>query len=109
MYGLLQRDLDHLRQTLAAFPQVEQALLFGSRALGNFKKGSDIDLVLAGSELKSALVVQISRKLNEEVPIPYFVDVIDLKAIKNKKLQEHIEQHGVVIYQREDVDSGQSQ
>lgn len=104
MHGLLQRDLDYLRQTLTAFPQVEQPLLFGSRTLGNYKKDSDIDLVVAGPELESALVVQISSKLNEEVPIPYFVDVIDLKAIKNKRLQEHIEQHRVVIYQREDVD-----
>lgn len=100
MYRLLQHDLDYLRQTLAAFPQVEQALLFESRALGNYKKGSDIDLVLAGPERESAMVVQISSKLNEEMPIPYFVDVIDVKAIKNKKLQEHIEQHRVAIYQR---------
>lgn len=84
MYGLLQRDLDYLRQTLAVFTQVKQALLFGSRAVRSYKKGSDIDMVLGGRELGSALVVQISSKLNEEVPIPYFVDVIDLRAIKNK-------------------------
>lgn len=100
MYGLLQRDIDYILKTLEAFPEVKKAALFGSRALGNYKKGSDIDLSLFGAEIDHDLVIQINSKLNEEVPIPYFVDVVDFKSIRNKKLQEHIERQGIIIYEK---------
>lgn len=46
--GLTDKDLKEITGILARFPQIKEALIFGSRALGNYKKGSDIDLVLKG-------------------------------------------------------------
>lgn len=51
MYGLKERDLHYIRQALEKFPEIDEAILFGSRALGNFKKGSDIDLAIVGESI----------------------------------------------------------
>ena len=45
-FGLKDITIQKIQQVLAAFPQVEEAILYGSRAKGNYKDGSDIDLTL---------------------------------------------------------------
>lgn len=47
MYGLLDKDINYIINTLIRFPEVEKAIIFGSRAMGNYKKGSNIDLAIA--------------------------------------------------------------
>ena len=40
-FGLEQRDIDNIQNALVQFPEIEQALIFGSRAKGNSKPGSN--------------------------------------------------------------------
>ena len=87
MYGLSQRELDIITQTLKRL-HTQEAILFGSRAKGTFKKGSDIDLAIVGDEKK------VSYFLNEEINLPYFFDIINLHKITNKNLLEHIDRVG---------------
>lgn len=44
-FGLKSSDLDYIINTIKKFPQIKKAVIFGSRAKGNFKPGSDIDIV----------------------------------------------------------------
>lgn len=46
--GLPPQAVESIRQVLGRFPGIEQAVLYGSRAKGNFRTGSDIDLTLKG-------------------------------------------------------------
>ena len=49
MYGISQNALDKIKSVLFSIEGVEQAILYGSRAKGNFKEGSDIDLTVKGN------------------------------------------------------------
>jgi uncharacterized protein len=93
-FGLSRRMIELLTGALARFPQIKEARIFGSRAMGNFKNGSDIDLALFGSELDETTVRRLSTLLNEELPIPHHVDVVWYEACENEELKAHIREHG---------------
>lgn len=101
MYGLLNRDIAYIIQAFKEIPEIETAILFGSRAMNNFKPGSDIDLAISGSRLTRDHAIKASGRLNEELPIPYFIDLFLLPDIKNKKLTDHINRIGICIYNRQ--------
>ena len=94
--GLKKEEQKIIINVLKKFPGVEQALIFGSRALGNFKPGSDVDLVLKGKV--EEIYLDIKSILNEETMLPYNFDVLVYKNIRNKKLKDHINNYGKVIY-----------
>jgi predicted nucleotidyltransferase len=96
--GLSEKDTRIILQTIEKFPEIEQAVLFGSRAKGNYKKGSDVDIVLRGYEITPHIVSRIKYILNEEVPLPWFFDVLHYDNLKNEELKEHIDRVGMVFY-----------
>jgi len=104
-FGLSDKTLAAIWQILAACPAVEKAILYGSRAKGNYRPGSDIDLTLVGEKLDSRTLGQIAASL-EESPIPYQVDLSLWKQLDHAKLRAHIERVGVVFYQRGSGDAG---
>lgn len=99
-FGLLKRDLEFIFEAVLKFPEIEKAIIFGSRAMGNYKKGSDIDLAIVGDQITDQTKTRLSSILNQELPIPYFIDVVDYKSITNKDLVNHIDTEGKVIYKR---------
>jgi predicted nucleotidyltransferase len=105
-HGIYNRSFQIIYERLRKEPEIEKAVLFGSRAMGNAKKGSDIDIAIFGKDINQELIDKISTKLNQEEPIPYFIDIIDYKTINNEKLKQHIDEHGVTIF--EQVSSGSS-
>jgi len=100
MYGLLNKDIDYIRDGLSKFPQIEKAKIFGSRAMGNYKKGSDIDLAIIGSEVTEDILYELYDYLNEVYPIPYFFDILHYDDISNENLKKHIDNFGKIIYER---------
>ena len=80
------------------FPQVEQAILYGSRAMGTFKPGSDIDITLLGQELTQDLIWKIAQAL-EDTLLPYVIDLSLFDTLDNTELIEHISRVGIVFYQ----------
>jgi len=64
MYGLLIRDEKNIKEALSKFDEIEEAILFGRRSMGNYKAGSDVDLALKGP-LEPDLIIQVSESLNE--------------------------------------------
>ena len=99
-HGLLSRDLNYIIQALKQFPEIETALLFGSRAKGNYKPGSDVDLAIKGGEITHTTISRLAFLLNEEYPLPYFFDVVHYKTLSNRNLAEHIDRVGEIIYTR---------
>lgn len=98
MFGLLDRDLNYIMSAFRQYPEVEAVIVFGSRALGNFKTGSDVDLAVKGRGVDQALIRRLSFELNEVCPLPYFFDVVNYDEITNPGLREHIDQFGKAIY-----------
>lgn len=98
-FGLSPTTLQTIRHILAEVPAVKKAVLYGSRAKGTYRPGSDIDLTLFGDALDLDTLGQIATRL-EESPIPYQVDLSIYGLIEHAGLREHIERAGKVFYQR---------
>ena len=96
-FGLPPSTVDTIRQILADVPAVEKAVIYGSRATGNYRPGSDIDLTLFGDALDLDTLGQIATRLDES-PIPYQVDLPNFKLIEHEGLREHIERAGQLFY-----------
>ena len=99
-YGLLDRDISNLLNTFEKFEEVEKAVIFGSRAMGNYKESSDIDLAIFGKNVSSEALSEIDSLLNEELPIPFFIDIVYFETITNNELKEHIQTEGKIIYKK---------
>ena len=98
-FGLSGDTWLQIRQTLAQYPQIEQAILYGSRAKGDYKPGSDIDLTLKGAQLDMGLLGDIEQSL-DDLLLPYEIDLSLYAQLNHAELTEHIARVGHVIYQR---------
>jgi uncharacterized protein len=96
MYGLKNEIVGQIKVTFQNFPQVRQAILYGSRAKGTFHNGSDIDITLKGDNLDLQLLAKISLAL-DDLFLPYTFDLSIFQHIDNQDLLSHIERVGVVI------------
>ncbi len=90
MFGLTEKELQELKQIIGN-NHIEKAIIFGSRAKGNFLPGSDVDIAVIGNERK------LSDALNEESHLVYYFDVVNLEKIENENLKEHIKRVGKEI------------
>ncbi len=96
--GLKDGDLETIAAILKKYPQIEQALIFGSRIKGNYRAGSDIDIVLKGNV--HDIITEIGFLLNEDSLLPYKFDILDYSSISNTNLLDHINRVGVVFYEK---------
>ncbi|MEL6603176.1 MAG: nucleotidyltransferase domain-containing protein [Cyanobacteria bacterium J06614_10] len=98
-HGLMARDLRHIREAVAEIKEIEQVVLFGSRAKGTHYRGSDVDLSISGRGVTYDTVLKLSRSLNEERPLPYYFDILDYNSLKaDEPIRAHIDRVGVVLF-----------
>ncbi len=97
-FGIFDRSYQLILNALSAYPDIKSACIFGSRAKGNYKQGSDIDIALKGENLDLKILTKLSDELNEELPIPYQIDLLIYQQITNHHLKIHIDSCGVPIY-----------
>ena len=95
-FGLKEHYLDEIRQVLAKTPEIERAVIFGSRAKGSYRRGSDVDIALFG-DLNLDQIGHITHQLNEETRIPLFFDVVDYNTLTNSALKDHIDRIGKTL------------
>lgn len=100
MCGLLNRDIEYRLKALSMFPQIEKAIIFGSRAMGNYKNESDVDIAVVGESIDNSILYKLDGYLNEVYPLPYFFDIIHYERISNENLIKHIDKEGKVIYSK---------
>ena len=99
-YELSAQTLQKIRDVFMRYPQVEEAVLYGSRARGDYKNGSDIDLMLRGdSELTHTLPSRIANDLDDQL-LPYTIDLSIFKNINNLDMVEQIQRFGVIFYKK---------
>jgi len=97
-FGLTQNTISTLNDYFKNVPEIEKVKIYGSRALGTYRKGSDIDFALYG-KLNSNLITKISCEI-DELPTPYMFDITDYNTIRNEKLKSHIDNFGKVFYEK---------
>lgn len=100
MYGLLDYDIEYILKAMNQFKEIDTAILFGSRAMGNYKKGSDIDIAVCGEKITDSVILRLNDLLNEVYPLPYFFDVLHYEEISNPNLIQHIDSEGKILYIR---------
>ncbi|GAA4434600.1 nucleotidyltransferase domain-containing protein [Ravibacter arvi] len=100
-YGLSENSIKAIHAVLAQNSNIETAVLYGSRAKGNYREGSDIDLALIGDQLDLSQMLRIAAML-DDLMIPYKVDVALLHQINNAELKDHILRRGVVFYRKKE-------
>ena len=98
-FGLDADDRKAILSILAAHPEVESALVYGSRARGNFKQGSDIDMVLTGKNLTDQVLLDVCAEFRDS-NVPYMVDIIAEHDIQDENLKREIEVTGQVFYRQ---------
>jgi predicted nucleotidyltransferase len=98
--GLDSQTIQKLRQIFANYPSVRQAKLYGSRAKGTHQAHSDIDLVVLGDGLDRFVIANLLLDL-DDTDIPFLIDLQNYSELRNRRLIEHIDRVGVVIYQRD--------
>ena len=98
-HGLTISTIAAIQGAFASHPRVEKAVLYGSRAKGNYKNGSDIDLTLFGEGLGYPEMMDISMEL-DDLLLPYMIDLSIFEKLDHAELREHIERVGQVFYHR---------
>ena len=97
--GLPEPVIQKIRTVFAHYPQVEKAILYGSRAKGTYKNGSDIDLTLRGeADLTLNVLCKIANDL-DDLFLPYTIDLSIFHDISDPDLVGHIQRVGVTVYE----------
>lgn len=97
-YGLSDATLEEILAVFRENIQVEDVILFGSRAKGSYRPGSDIDLAVKGKGLTFQEFVKLLVKL-DELELIYKIDAVNYQTIKNQELLDHISRVGVRLLQ----------
>lgn len=98
-YGLSDIVIEKIKKIFQSEPKVGTVILFGSRAKGNFKPGSDIDFALKGEKISFDDLLSLSVRL-DELNLPNNIDLIDYLSLNDKDVIEHIDRIGIVFYEK---------
>ena len=99
-YGLSAQTVQKIHEVFVRYPQVEEAVLYGSRARGDYKNGSDIDLTLrGGNALTHTVLSRIANDLDDQL-LPYTIDLSIFENIRNPEMVEQIKRVGVAFYKK---------
>src|SRR5437879_5307626 len=98
-HGLSPDTVARIKSVLGRFPEVEKAVLYGSRANGNYRNGSDIDLTLFGDGLTENVVSRIYWAL-DDLLLPYKIDLSLFSGLKHPALIDHIRRVGIPLFER---------
>lgn len=96
MIGLTPKELETLKNVFKKFDNINEVILFGSRALGTHKPASDIDLAIKGNVDINTLS-KLKYILEEDTNLPYFFDVVIYDSLDNIELKRHIDEFGEII------------
>ena len=99
-YGLPELQYDQIVKVFAAHKEVDEVILYGSRAKGTQKPYSDVDITILGDKLSLGLLQRIEIEL-DDLLLPYNFDVSIYHSIENNELVEHIKRVGKTIYKKE--------
>ncbi len=101
-YGLKEHHIAIIYSILEKHHEIDEAILYGSRAKGNYRNGSDIDLTLKGKKLNLSILSTIQLEL-EDSSLPHQVDVSLYDCIDNPRLLEHINRVGISFFKHERI------
>ncbi|HBI22347.1 MAG TPA: hypothetical protein DDY37_07190 [Legionella sp.] len=97
LFGLKESTINQIKEVFSSYPGIEKAVIYGSRAKGNYRNGSDIDITLLGESLTYEQLNRIETQL-DDLMLVYSIDLSLFKYIDAPDLIEHINRVGQVLY-----------
>ncbi|RQW84880.1 MAG: nucleotidyltransferase domain-containing protein [Geobacter sp.] len=106
-FGLKQSTIDKINGVFSAHPRIERVIIYGSRAKGNYRNSSDIDITIEGEAITLSELLKVETEL-DDLLLPYTLDLSLLHLIDDQDLLNHIRRVGSVFYERQAIsaDSG---
>jgi predicted nucleotidyltransferase len=99
VFGLKEKTIQKIHAVFAKYPCVDKVIIYGSRATGNYKNGSDIDLTFVGNTISDQDMANIYVEL-DDLLTPYSFDLSLYAQIENPDLIDHIDRVGKIFYQQ---------
>jgi uncharacterized protein len=98
-FGLKQETIDRINSVFEKHPEIDKVIIYGSRAKGNYRIGSDIDLSIYGNDLNYELIGKVSSEI-DDLDTPYLFDISIFRLLNSPSLEEHINRVGKVFYKK---------
>lgn len=98
-FGLDQQTIDKINSVFFKNDEIEEVIIYGSRAKGNFRLGSDIDLTLKGKKITDSVLFKISLEI-DELNTPYLFDISIFQNLDSESLIDHINRVGQIFYKK---------
>lgn len=98
-FGLSSNTISQINAVFIQYPTIEKVVIYGSRATGKYKVGSDIDLVMYGNDLNYQIQMDIFDAL-DELLLPYSIDLAIYHTLNHDNLKEHINNVGQIFYKK---------
>ncbi len=100
-FGLTENHRKIINEIFDKYPQVKKVLVYGSRAKGNYREGSDIDMTIVEDEkIPFDVLLKIVNDFDDSM-LPFLVDISIFSKLTNPDLIEHISHVGKVIYKKQ--------
>ena len=97
-FGLLYSDIAFISNVFLNYTAIDEVVIFGSRAKGNYKNGSDVDLAIKSQTIGNEELNAIDDALNENSNLPYKFDIVHYEKIQTPELKEHIDRVGKSLF-----------
>ena len=98
-FGLSEETINKINAIFSKYPEVEIVIIYGSRAKGDYREGSDIDITLKGKDLTNKILSKIQGDL-DDLNNPYLFDVSIFDHLQSPDLEDHIQRVGQIFYNR---------
>lgn len=98
-FGLTERDMKTILSVFQSFPAVKTVYLFGSRAKGNYRLGSDVDLAIMNKGVDSTTLSRLIGEF-EESNLPYNIDLVDFTKLAKQEFIDHINRVGIPFFKQ---------
>ena len=96
-FGLSVNTIDRINSVFKKYPEIEQVIIYGSRAKGNYREGSDIDITLKGENLNDTILSKVKSEI-DDLNTPYLFDISAFNLLVSSGLIQHIERVGQILY-----------
>jgi uncharacterized protein len=101
-FGLTERSIQTISEIFEKYPVIEEVVVFGSRAMGNYKLGSDLDLAIMNIGVDDKTIMRLKNDF-EDSSLPISVDLVNFPQLKHPDFIEHIERVGKVFYRNRKI------
>lgn len=96
-FGLTEDTINRINGVFAKYPEIEEVIIYGSRAKGNYSEGSDIDITLKGDTITNTTFLTVTSDI-DDLNTPYLFDISIYHKLDSNSLLEHIDRVGQTFY-----------